>query len=71
MEGSTAPSTQGSGVPAMASDSDQNRLRQPITSPICACDAAKRLDAGRARRLVEEAGDEIELHGEPRAALHA
>jgi hypothetical protein len=37
MFGSTAPFTHGSGLQAMASDSDQNRLRQPITSPICAC----------------------------------
>jgi len=35
--GSTAPFTHGTGLQAMASVSDQNRLRQPITSPICAC----------------------------------
>ena len=32
--GSTAPLTHGSGLKAMASESDQNRFRQPITSPI-------------------------------------
>ena len=41
MLGSTAPPTHGSGLQAMASDSDQNRLRQPITSPICACTPRK------------------------------
>ena len=41
MLGSTAPSTQGSGLQAMASESDQNRLRQPITSPIWACTPRK------------------------------
>src|SRR5581483_5135521 len=32
--------------------------------------AAEALHAGGARRLGEQAGDEIELHGEPRAGLH-
>ena len=41
MLGSTAPLTHGSGLQAMASESDQNRLRQPITSPICTCTPRK------------------------------
>ncbi len=69
MPGRTQPPVHGSAVFAMASESPQIMLRQAMTSPMFASTPRNVAGAGDLGRLDQEAGDEVELHGEARAAV--
>ena len=70
MLGSTAPPTHGSGLPAMASVSAQNRLRQPITSPIWACTPRKASTPVARAAFMSSPAMKSSFTAKPRAALH-